>query len=112
MIVGVETKIDSAHYLPKHAGKCKNLHGHTWHIIVEVMGPIDSNTGMITDFSSLRETIKEITDPLDHKLLNDLLNFTPTCENLALYLKDCLSKRGWKVHSVYIREGEGGYAIA
>jgi len=73
---------DSAHYLPNHKGKCKNLHGHTYTLYVTIKGEIDKN-GFVVDFGDLKESIKPIIDLLDHNYLNDILE-TPTCENLLL----------------------------
>lgn len=90
----------SAHQLT-HAydNKCNNsIHGHNWKVLVE----IETNAlvdGMVIDFTKL----KEIIDKLDHKNLNEILDFEPTAENLVKYLYnqiDNLEKsayRAWKV---------------
>ena len=74
-------KIDSAHYLPGYEGPCKNLHGHTWGVIIELEGEVKDN-GMVADFKKEKEWIKEYLDRLDHFELNRVLK-NPTAELLA-----------------------------
>ena len=38
---------DAAHRIANHKGKCKNLHGHTYKLIVTIEGEIES--GMVID---------------------------------------------------------------
>jgi 6-pyruvoyltetrahydropterin/6-carboxytetrahydropterin synthase len=83
-------KFDAAHWLPEHEGKCKNLHGHTWKIEIEVSGELLS-TGMIMDFSDLKRLVtKQVLDYADHQCLNDLpftLMQNPTAENLCEWIR-------------------------
>ena len=73
---------DAAHFLPDYKGKCRNLHGHTWKLEVEVSGPVGNETGMVVDFAKLKEVVNlRILQHLDHSLLNDKVS-DPTCENL------------------------------
>jgi len=67
-----EFSFDCAHMLTGHEGPCKNLHGHTYKLQVEVTsysgvqeeGP---SKGMIVDFKDLKQIVKElIVDKLDH----------------------------------------------
>lgn len=64
---------DIAHMLDCHDGKCKNLHGHTYRLEVEISGSLIENgpkEGMIMDFSDLKQVVKEwIVDPMDHAFL-------------------------------------------
>jgi 6-pyruvoyltetrahydropterin/6-carboxytetrahydropterin synthase len=74
---------DAAHQLPFHKGKCKNLHGHTYRLEVQVRRPVDE-FGMVMDFSDIKAIVKSrIIDACDHKFLNDLFSFYTTAENLA-----------------------------
>jgi len=83
-------KFDAAHRLPNYEGKCKNLHGHGFKIEVEFFGPVNEKTGMVLDFSKIREYIEEhILNRLDHSYLNDLLEL-PTAENLVLWIMQTL----------------------
>ena len=79
----VRRKFDAAHHLPHHAGKCKQVHGHTWTVEVEVTySGILSNDGMIMDFGD----IKEVIDKLDHIDLNMIIS-NPTAENITKFLR-------------------------
>lgn len=78
-----ETVIDSAHFLEGYDGLCKNVHGHSWRIRVWIKGwsSMLDKVGILFDFNNIKVMIK---DPLDHKLLNDVLLDNPTAENIAL----------------------------
>jgi 6-pyruvoyltetrahydropterin/6-carboxytetrahydropterin synthase len=83
---------EAAHHLPNYEGKCKNLHGHSYILEVTVSGSIDSNSGMVVDFSKLKKIIQEkIIDKYDHAYINDFLSL-PTAENM---IKDIISRIGY-----------------
>jgi 6-pyruvoyltetrahydropterin/6-carboxytetrahydropterin synthase len=100
---------DMAHALYGYDGPCKNIHGHTYHLSVTLMGtPImdssDVKLGMVVDFGDLKAIVKDtILNTYDHALvLNEdapysksevisnefekviLVPYQPTCENLLL----------------------------
>lgn len=111
MIIGVKTKFDSCHHLPLYEGKCANIHGHTWHLIVEISGEINEH-GFVMDFTELKRYVNEIIDIYDHKVLNDYI-YNPTCENLVNYIFEYLDEAlpsNLKIHKVELQEGDGGYA--
>ena len=92
MIILLELKVtehfDSAHYLREYPGKCKNVHGHTWYIEVVIKGKHLDNTGILIDFSDLKELVRDLIKPFDHQLLNEIAPFdtvNPSSENLAKY---------------------------
>lgn len=96
-------EIDMAHRLMKHEGKCKNLHGHRYVILLTIEGaPADD--GMIIDFGEIKAKFKAWLDSeLDHgcvlqqgdPIIKALLvegstklfipNWAPSAENLAAY---------------------------
>jgi len=115
--VGKKFHFDAAHFIPEHP-KCGEVHGHTWKVYVEVEGELGDNS-MVLDLHILSKVVEEIFSKLDHKLLNDILPFTPTCERMADYLVSRiyvhLGAEGVhlpKTIRVKVQEGEGGYAIA
>lgn len=86
----------AAHRLSDHDGKCKNLHGHTYKLEIEmrmcrgyleVHGP---SKGMVMDFKHLSNWINtKIIDKVDHQCLNDIAPFDeepPTTENILRFL--------------------------
>ncbi|MBR1850594.1 MAG: 6-carboxytetrahydropterin synthase QueD [Bacteroidales bacterium] len=74
-------EISAAHRLRlDYPSKCAELHGHNWTITVHCRArELDAN-GMVVDFSLIKS---RIVDVLDHRVLNDVLPFNPTAENLA-----------------------------
>ena len=87
MLISKIFKFDSAHKLPNYIGKCSNLHGHTWELVVGCEGEVDKKTGMIIDFKEIKSIVQEkILNKLDHIYLNDLIE-NPTCENILLWIK-------------------------
>ncbi|HEY9062035.1 MAG TPA: 6-carboxytetrahydropterin synthase QueD [Pseudobacteroides sp.] len=79
---------DSAHHLNDYEGKCKYTHGHTYKLEVTLKGPIDKN-GFVIDFHDLNRIVEdEVISVVDHKYLNDIFDFNPTCELLGLWIWD------------------------
>ncbi|MET1160098.1 MAG: 6-carboxytetrahydropterin synthase [Thermoprotei archaeon] len=67
--VGVEGfSFDSSHYT-RINGKCESLHGHTYRLSVEVEGEINPDTGMVIDFTKLKEIVKKVIEEYDHKII-------------------------------------------
>ena len=86
MIVGRTFEFQAAHHLPRHPGKCRDLHGHTYRFEVHCEGPVDPDTGMVLDFAELKACVGErVLDVLDHTLLNDRID-EPTAENVAAWI--------------------------
>ena len=108
----------AAHYLPHHSGKCKNLHGHTWRLDVEIEGDIGDD-GFVIDFQRLKAIINsKIIKKLDHQCLNQVGFDNPTCEILASWIfsnlqgipEDFPSLRGCTVSRVRVYESPDCYA--
>jgi 6-pyruvoyltetrahydropterin/6-carboxytetrahydropterin synthase len=77
---------EAAHHLPNHPGKCRELHGHSFRLLVTVDGPVDRQSGMVIDFADLKRVVREhVIDRLDHRCANDLIE-NPTAENLAVWI--------------------------
>ncbi len=80
---------DAAHYLPNvpDGHKCKNLHGHTYKVEIELDGPVEPHTGFVMDFGELKTVVKPLIDLLDHSFLNDIEGLeNSTAENLSVWL--------------------------
>ncbi|MCX7833439.1 MAG: 6-carboxytetrahydropterin synthase [Ignavibacteria bacterium] len=68
MKISKEFRWEMGHRLPLHQGPCRNVHGHSYRMFVELEGePME--TGMIIDFSDLSLLIKPIIEELDHSFL-------------------------------------------
>jgi len=109
-----EFTFEAAHLLEGHDGACKNLHGHSYKLIVTLKGkPLDDSSspkhGMVMDFKQMGDLVKhEVVDKLDHALIclphqfiehqekKYYTTYQPTCENLiidiALKIKTVLPK--------------------
>ena len=84
---------DCSHHLKDYPGKCKNIHGHTYKLEVTLKGTPDKN-GLVIDFHDLNDIVEnEILSQIDHKYLNDIFDFNPTCEMLGLWIWDKLLKK-------------------
>lgn len=89
MLVGKEFTFDSAHFLPKYYGKCERMHGHTYKLKVTVDGKVGEN-GLVIDFVVLKRIVKKmVLDPLDHKVINDVIEIA-SCENITKWIWDQL----------------------
>ncbi len=92
MRIGKRYSFQAAHQLLNHKGKCKNLHGHSYEVEIEVTGPIhddrgESNDGMVIDFDILDQAVNPVMEALDHKFLNDVEGIgVATAENVAGYI--------------------------
>jgi 6-pyruvoyltetrahydropterin/6-carboxytetrahydropterin synthase len=68
MKISKEFRWEMGHRLPFHEGLCKNLHGHSYYMMVEIEGEINEK-GMIIDFYDLGKAVKPIIDEFDHAFL-------------------------------------------
>ncbi|MFD1244045.1 6-carboxytetrahydropterin synthase QueD [Paralysiella testudinis] len=61
---------DLAHMLDGHDGKCRNLHGHTYKLEVEISGSLaqgGAKDGMVMDFADVKACVKHwVAEPFDH----------------------------------------------
>ncbi len=84
----------AAHFIPhEDAGKCKVMHGHTYHINVTIGGHVLDPLGFLIDFKQLKDLVHK---KYDHSVLNDHPEFQhrfPTTEQLAEQI--CLSIQGF-----------------
>ncbi len=94
---------EMGHRLPEHFGLCKNIHGHSYKMIVEFEGELDEQ-GMVIDFYDVENIINPIIEKLDHAFmvkeddeitleflekLNSkkvVVNFVATVENICNYI--------------------------
>ncbi len=78
---------DAAHHLHLYEGKCKSLHGHTYHLEVTVSG-YTNHIGLVIDFNDLKRIYKErIGSRLDHRYLNAVLPpMNTSVENMIVWI--------------------------
>lgn len=123
-----ENSFDAAHFLHGYNGKCSNIHGHRWRVVVEIFSDKlsdDKQTrGMVVDFDTLKEDIKQEVDYFDHSLIIETgtlkektyealkeegirlieLDFRTTAENFSKYFYDRFEKKGYNVKQVSVYE--------
>jgi 6-pyruvoyltetrahydropterin/6-carboxytetrahydropterin synthase len=123
-----EASFDSAHFLKNYNGKCKNIHGHRWRIVVKLSGdhliPTGPKAGMLLDFGDLKSALNSLADEFDHALLIEegtlkdstvkalqdedfrliFLPFRTTAENFSRYFYDRLVKMGFTPAEVAVYE--------
>ncbi|HJY64233.1 MAG TPA: 6-pyruvoyl tetrahydropterin synthase family protein [Ignavibacteria bacterium] len=86
MKIAKEYRWEMGHRLPFHKGLCRNIHGHSYKMIVEITGSLNKQ-GMVIDFFDLNKIIKPIIDKYDHAFL---------CSDKDKKLKDFLIKNKMK----------------
>ena len=89
MIVYKQFTFDSAHFLPHvpEHHKCRQLHGHTYHLTIFVEGEVLEDKGWVLDFNDLKKAVKPVIDLVDHSYLNDIAGLeNPTSEVFATWL--------------------------
>ncbi len=126
---------EAAHALDGYHGKCKDIHGHSYHLNVTIIGiPCqdvnDTTLGMVMDFADLKIIVKDhIINQFDHWLILksdsrfaglDTINeriryveYQPTCENMLLEIVEILQKElpeSIQLHNVFLRETARSYA--
>lgn len=120
---------EGAHRLPWHEGLCKDLHGHSYTMFVEVEGEPDEN-GLLMDFKHLKNAVAPLITQWDHSTLvaagdeellrvmrdtgwrHAVLPYDTTAENICLYVadylletsRDLLNQR--RIHTIRVRVSE------
>lgn len=123
-----EACFDSAHFLTDYYGKCENLHGHRWRMVVylraERLQAEGTMRDMVIDFGVFKRDVRALAKELDHTFLVEegslsattiqaleaegfsltLLPFRTTAENLARYVCERLRDQGLPVCRVDMYE--------
>ena len=64
--IRIEESFDSAHFLAGYDGKCSNLHGHRWRIVMEAKADKLHEEGQLREwlriFGDIRRDLKELAD--------------------------------------------------
>lgn len=102
-----EFHFEAAHRLPNVpiGHKCARLHGHSFHVRLQVRGPVDPHSGWVLDFADIKTHFAPLLDQLDHNYLNDLPELAnPTSENIARWIWQRLKPTLPELLAVELRE--------
>lgn len=88
-------EVSAAHRLElSYDSKCTQMHGHNWIIDVYLRADELNCDGMVMDFTHIKRAVQ---DKFDHKIINEVVDFNPTAENLAKYICDSLAPQCYRV---------------
>ena len=125
-----EIQFDTAHYLSGYEGKCSNIHGHRYRLVVELASETlhqeGQQRGMVADFGDVKAMLKTIADQYEHKLLIEdneegraaanalaqlpnqfavvMVPYRPTAEEMSRDIYYQVKNAGYPVYSVEIFE--------
>lgn len=123
-----EHYFDGAHFLTDYYGKCENLHGHRWKVVVTISQEQLQEEGtmkdMVVDFGVFKKAVRATVDAFDHTFLVEegslmpktlacleeegftlsIVPFRTTAENLARYFYKTIQDQGFPVSEVEVYE--------
>ena len=95
-----EADFDSAHFLSGYTGKCSNIHGHRWHVEIEIESRMDHT--LIYEEKTLRPKTLEALDEEGFHLVK--VPFRPTAENFSEYFFRKMKEKGYPVKRAVVYE--------
>jgi 6-pyruvoyltetrahydropterin/6-carboxytetrahydropterin synthase len=105
LTVTKEFKFDCAHMLEGHEGLCKNVHGHTYKLFVEVQhfGPMTieegPSEGMVVDFKDLKNVVeRRIVSKMDHAFIANENTAVNSNEAKIVSVLESLGMKIYKMH--------------
>jgi 6-pyruvoyltetrahydropterin/6-carboxytetrahydropterin synthase len=88
-------QIESARFLPNLPAShpCSRMHGHSFKIILTLVGYLDAKLGWVIDYNEIGAAMKPILSEIDHRTLNDVPGLqNPTSELLAKWIYEHAKK--------------------
>jgi 6-pyruvoyltetrahydropterin/6-carboxytetrahydropterin synthase len=103
MKIAKEFRWEMGHRLPDHFGQCKNIHGHSYKMLVEFDGELNKDE-MVIDYYDVEKIINPIIAKLDHAFMVNkddkivlgflekmnskkvVVNYQSTAEDICSYL--------------------------
>ena len=122
MKIAKEFNWEMGHRLPEHFGKCKNIHGHSYKMLVEIEGDV-LESGMVMDYYHLKDAIEPLIEKMDHAFLvhkedkivfeflekmnskKVVVDFHSTVENITIFFLNEIKKANLpsNIHRVKVR---------
>lgn len=85
------------------------LHGHSFHVRIDIRGEPDPTTGWVVDFATVDAAIAPVRATLDHNYLNEIDGLQrPTLETISTWIWDRLKPDLPKLRRVTVRRGTCG----
>lgn len=109
---------EMSHRLCFHDGLCRNIHGHSYKIRIELTGVLNESA-MVLDYYDIKKIITPILEKLDHAFLCDskdklmidfltmngfklvIMNDYTTAENITKYILDDIITEFAKYDNIY-----------
>lgn len=109
---------EMSHRLPFHDGPCKNIHGHSYKMLIGLEGALDKNS-MVLDYYEIDRIIQPLMNQLDHAFLCDkddkmiieflatngfkysIIPYVTTSENIVTYFLDTIKERFQKFENLF-----------
>jgi len=83
--LNVKFDFAASHFLTDYHGKCENLHGHNYILIVSIKNALKKDV-MVINFKQIKKIVnKKVIEKLDHKHLNDIFE-NPSLENVTSWI--------------------------
>ena len=102
-----EASFDAAHFLTDYEGKCENLHGHRWRVVVWIeqaeLQTEGQNRDMVVDFAVFKRAVRALADELDHMFIVEEGSLAP--ETLR-----CLEAETFRLYTVPFRTTSENFA--
>lgn len=131
MKIAKEFRWEMGHRLPDHFGLCKNIHGHSYKMIVEFEGELN-NDQMVIDYYDVERIINPIIEKLDHAFMVNkqdemvidflekikskkvVVDFHATAENICNYFLDRIKKSSLpsNIHAIKVKVFETQFDYA
>jgi 6-pyruvoyltetrahydropterin/6-carboxytetrahydropterin synthase len=83
---------------------CYRLHGHNYVVELELQADTLDEHGFVVDYNALKPFKQMLDETLDHRHLNEVLDFEPTAENLAFWLYNWAKMTWPQTVAVRVRE--------
>jgi len=130
-----ESSFDAAHFLSDYDGKCENLHGHRWRVVVYItvdgLQEAGQEKDMVIDFCHFKAAVRALTAELDHMFIVEkgslapetiealqretfklyMVDWRTTSENFAKFFYERLRSQGMPVSQVEVYETPMNCAI-
>lgn len=113
VLITKKFRFEAAHRLVcmPEGHKCLRVHGHNFEVLVNVLGQVHPETGMVIDFGDIKTMVNPLIELLDHHMLNergvelgDPLLSVPTTENLAIWFYRKIKPMIPDLYSIIINE--------